>query len=54
MNDYFSMLEYVHVRGEMNSTGLRFPTGEKTNSVHAFIFVCISKGPNILMDIKGS
>ena len=38
--------------GEMNSTGLRFQTGVKTSYVHMkFRFGCISKWPDILMDM---
>ena len=40
------------MRGEMNYTGLRFQTGVKTSSVHMkFRFGCISKRPDILMDM---
>ena len=40
------------MRGKMNSTGLRFQTGVKTSSVlMKFHFSCISKRPDILMDL---
>ena len=38
--------------GEMNSTGLRLQTGVKTSYVNMkFRFGCISKWPDILMDM---
>ena len=41
------------MRGEMNSTGLRFQTDLKTSSAHMkFHFDCTSKRPDILMDMR--
>ena len=49
------LLEYVHMftwEAKWNNTGLRFQTGMKASSVHMkFHFSCISKQPNILMDM---
>ena len=46
------IIEYVHIEGKWTHTGLIFQTGVKTSSVHMkFHFGCISKRPDILMDM---
>ena len=49
---YDTNLEYYDMGGKMTHTDLRLQTGMKTSSVHMkFCFGCVSKRPDILMDI---